>query len=175
MWGLAPNVAAWESAVARESPQSLSLAGFSSSASMRNILLGEGNRVFSVVISKPNGGNLFYNHVTSSQTVPSLSSHQKKQAVTPSCCATLFLFSQCNKATSLTRAGEINLVRFWNRRFAATCDSKDKASLGVSARPRINKFLKLAPFLYWIKYSLEQLCFFLWCTLEATPFIFHLI
>lgn len=101
----------WESAAAHESPWSLSLAGVSSSASVRNILREEGDRVSSAEISKPNGGNLFYGHVTRSQTVPSVPSHQKKQAVTPSRCAALFLFSQRNKATSLTRAGEINLVR----------------------------------------------------------------
>lgn len=75
-----------QSAVTHEPSQPRSLAAVSSAASMRNILPEEGDRVFSVEISKCNGGNLFYNHVTRSQTVMSVSSHQK-QVVTPSCCA----------------------------------------------------------------------------------------
>lgn len=77
MWEEAPCVTGRESAVSLESLQSLSLAGVSSSAPMRNILLEEGNRVFSVEISKLYTGNLLYNHITGSETVPLVSSHQK--------------------------------------------------------------------------------------------------
>lgn len=52
-----PVVTDWESAVMLEFSQSLCLAGVSSSAPVRNTLLQEANRVFSVDISKLNTGN----------------------------------------------------------------------------------------------------------------------
>jgi len=67
--GRAPCTAGQGSAATEESLRSLSLAGVTSSASERKTLLEEGNRVLSVEVSKPSGGNLFYSHVARSQTV----------------------------------------------------------------------------------------------------------
>lgn len=63
--------------------------------------------VYPAEISKPNSGNLCCSHITGSLTPEKSSSNKFFVAL-----LSLFLFSQHNKATPLTRAGEIDLIWF---------------------------------------------------------------
>lgn len=94
---------------------SLSLAGVTSSASVRNILLGEGNdKVFPVEISKPNSGNLCYSHITRSQTDPSVLTPEKSSSNMFLLHCSLFVFTteQSNLANE-SKGNWSDLVLFW--------------------------------------------------------------
>lgn len=146
--GPAPCLAGCDSAVAHQSPRSLTPAGVSSSASMRNTLLEEDSQEFSVEIPNPNCGNLFYNHIASYVSGSAISAFtpEKGSGNILLLHSSPFLFSQCNKATSIKKEqGElISFGSVLNRKFACPSHSKEKYSLGVSTRTINN----LAPFLH---------------------------